>query len=305
MNKFKKAFSIIIMFCIATFSLPMWVSANAPSPADHLTVVLSNIPDNAMYADLLIKIDKNDDNYIDFQTNNLVDSVSKAKSIVDYSEDSFYSFTFHYKNSKSSIKIEHHYDNLYSVNFCKGLEYEEYLTQYENLRNYYSDIKIALLDKDFNIIAVSETAQLPKENDAFVFDGEIYYDFDTNVIDVDTRINLYFVVIGGFFSILIMLMSIVTEIVIALLFRFKNKWLITILVVNACSQILMRVLYIALPLTYLIETIVLEVIVYILEFFIYKKYFKETSVIRILGYTVIANTLSLLFGIFLDCYILA
>ena len=304
MKKLKKLFFVFIIVYILVFSSALPVFANAPMPADHLKVVLSNLPDDAVYVDLLVKINQDDPNFVDFQSNNYSDSVSKASEIVSYSDGSFYSFTFHYKNSKSNIKIEHYYDDLYYVDFCNGLNYQDYLTQYESLRNHYRDVKVALLDKDFNIIVVSESIQLPKENNAFVFDGEIYFDFNTNSLDFDTRINPYFVVFGGFFSILIMLMSIGTETVISLLFGFRGRQTLTILIVNICSQIIMRLLYLVLPFTYLIETIVLEVCVYTAEFLIYKKYFKNISTIKIAGYTITANTLSLLLGIFLDCYIL-
>ena len=304
MKNFKKLFFIVVIVTILASSFVLPVFANAPMPADHLTVVLSNLPDDAVYVDLLVKINQDDPNFVDFQSNNYSDSVSKSSEIVSYSDGSFYSFTFHYKNSKSNIKIEHYYDNLYYVDFCNGLDYQDYLTQYESLRNHYRDVKVALLDKEFNIIVVSEAIQLPKENNLYVFDGEIYFDFNTNSLDFDTRINPYFVVFGGFFSILIMLMSIGTETVISLLFGFRGRQTLTILIVNICSQIIMRLLYLVLPFTYLIETIILEVCVYTAEFFIYKKYFKGTSVIKLVGYTLTANTLSLLLGIFLDCYIL-
>lgn len=304
MKNLKKLFFIVVIVTILASSFVLPVFANAPMPADHLTVVLSNLPDDAVYVDLLVKINQDDPNFVDFQSNNYSDSVSKSSEIVSYSDGSFYSFTFHYKNSKSNIKIEHYYDDLYYVDFCNGLNYQDYLTQYESLRNHYRDVKVALLDKDFNIIVVSESIQLPKENNVFVFDGEICFDFNTNSLDFDTRINPYFVVFGGFFSILIMLMSIGTETVISLLFGFRGQQTLTILIVNICSQIIMRLLYLVLPFTYLIETIILEVCVYTAEFFIYKKYFKGTSVIKLVGYTLTANTLSLLLGIFLDCYIL-
>lgn len=304
MKNLKKLFFIVVIVTILASSFVLPVFANAPMPAYHLTVVLSNLPDDAVYVDLLVKINQDDPNFVDFQSNNYSDSVSKSSEIVSYSDGSFYSFTFHYKNSKSNIKIEHYYDDLYYVDFCNGLNYQDYLTQYESLRNHYRDVKVALLDKDFNIIVVSESIQLPKENNAFVFDGEIRFDFNTNSLDFDTRFNPYFVVFGGFFSILIMLMSIGTETVISLLFGFRGRQTLTILIVNICSQIIMRLLYLVLPFTYLIETIILEVCVYTAEFFIYKKYFKGTSVIKLVGYTLTANTLSLLLGIFLDCYIL-
>lgn len=304
MKNLKKLFFIVVIVNILASSFVLPVFANAPMPADHLTVVLSNLPDDAVYVDLLVKINQDDPNFVDFQSNNYSDSVSKSSEIVSYSEGGFYSFTFHYKNSKSNIKIESYYDNLDYVDFCNGLEYQDYLTQYESLRNHYRDVKVALLDKEFNIIVVSEAIQLPKENNAFVFDGEICFDFNTNSLDFDTRINPYFVVFGGFFSILVMLMSIGTETLISLLFGFRGRQTLTILIVNICSQIIMRLLYLVLPFTYLIETIILEVCVYTAEFFIYKKYFKGTSVIKLVGYTLTANTLSLLLGIFLDCYIL-
>ncbi|MBQ8895320.1 MAG: hypothetical protein IJY88_00820 [Clostridia bacterium] len=304
MNKFKKALIVLIVFCLAVFSLPTFVSANAPAPADHLTVNLSNIPDNAVYADLLIKIDKSDENYVDFQANSFADSASKAKSIVDYSDGGFYSFTFHYKNSQSNIKIENYYDNLYCVSFCEGIDYQEFLTQYESLLNHYNDIKIALLDKDFNIIAVSEAAQLPKESKMFNFYGDVYYDFNANTIEIDTQINPYFFLVAFVALILMISISVGAEILTALLFGFKNKLLITVLLVNLCSQIIMRALYFALPFSYLIETIVLEIIVYVVEFFVYKKHFKETSTAKILAYTVVANTVSLLLGMYLNCYFL-
>jgi hypothetical protein len=67
----------------------------------------------------------------------------------------------------------------------------------------------------------------------------------------------------------------------------------------------MRLLYLVLPFTYLIETIILEIMVYVTEFLIYKKYLKQEKTTTIGWYTVIANTLSLLLGIWFNSYILA
>jgi hypothetical protein len=305
MNKFKKSFSVIILLLIFAFSLPTVVFANAPAPADHLTVALANIPDNAVYVDLLIKISQDDANFIDFQPNDYADSISESSEIVTYSQDGYYSFTFHYKDSKSNIKIDHYYDDLDCVKFCEGLEYNEYLTQYESLLNNYNDVKIALLDKDFNIITVSNAAKLPEVNNLYNFYGEINYDFTDNKIDVDISKNYYFIVFGGIFLIGIMSMSIGTEILVSLLFGFRGKRLLIILLTNTCTQIIMRLLYLVLPFTYLIETIILEIMVYVTEFLVYKKYLKQEKTTTIGWYTVIANTLSLMLGIWFNSYILA
>ena len=305
MNKFKKSFSVIILLLIFAFSLPTAVFANAPAPADHLTVTLANIPDNAVYADLLIKISQDDSNFIDFQSNDYAELISESSEIVTYSQDGYYSFTFHYKNSKSNIKIEEYYNDLDCVKFCMDLEYNEYLTQYESLLNNYNDVKIALLDKDFNIITVSNAAKLPKENVMYNFYDKINYDFTDNKIDFYISKSYFFLVFGGIFLIGIMLMSIGTEVLVSLLFGFRGKRLLIILITNTCTQIIMRLLYLVLPFTYLIETIILEIMVYVTEFLIYKKCFKQEGVAKIVCYTVIANTLSLLLGILLNSYIFA
>lgn len=62
----KKLFFVFIIVSLLVFSSVPPVFANAPMPADHLTVVLSNIPDDVMYADLLIKISNDDPNFVDF-----------------------------------------------------------------------------------------------------------------------------------------------------------------------------------------------------------------------------------------------
>lgn len=288
---------------MVSFSLPLSVYANAPEPPDYLTVVLSNLPENAVYADLLIKIDEKDPEFTDFQPNDFADSAEKAKKIVDYSADGFRSFTFHYKDSKSNIKIKRDYDNNYHhAEFCKGMGYESYYTQYEKLRSGYRDIKLVLLDKDFNIITVSKAAQLPDMRNEFVFYGAAYYDFATNSLEAEDEFNAYFLVFGGMFSMIIILISVGIEFALSLLFGFKGKQLLTIIIVNLCTQIAMRVLYIVLPFTYFIETIILEILVYITEFLIYKSRFKPFSIRKIAVYTIIANTLSLLAGIQLENY---
>jgi hypothetical protein len=146
---------------------------------------------------------------------------------------------------------------------------------------------------------------LPEVNNLYNFYGEIDYDFTDNKIDVDVSKNYYFIVFGGIFSIGIMIMSIGIEILVSLLFGFRGKRLLIILLTNTCTQIIMRLLYLVLPFTYLIETIILEIMVYVTEFLVYKKYLKQEKTTTIGWYTVIANTLSLMLGIWFNSYILA
>lgn len=300
MKNIKKVLFTFALLSLFVFSFPLPVSANSPAPADRLIVVISDLPDGAVYADLLIKIDADDSNYTDFNPNPFADDILSVKEIVDYSTDGYRSFTFHYKNAESNIKLEPYYDDSYYVNFCAGPESLNYLTQYEDLRQNYRDIKIAILDKDFKLITVSDAAKLPEEKNLFVFDGDVYYNASNGSITLEERIN-YFAAIFAFLYLAAMIgLSVGIELVIGLWFRFRGT---PIFIVNLCSQIAMRALYVILPFTYLLETIVLETLVYLAEFFIYKGCFKQTSKAKILLYTIIANTVSLLLGICCDCLI--
>lgn len=295
MKKQKRYLAAMLLCLVIIMSVPVSVSANAPM-ASRLRVSLLHLPSEAVYADLLIKIDQNDSKYVDFQANAYVESAAQAKEIVEYAQDGFRSFSFHYDHAKSDFKIRHYYREAY-VEFGSSAFNQEYLTQFEDLCKNYADIKIALLDKDFRIITVSETAKLP-HSIAIRFNGNIDYDFAANGIVVDTMLNPYAVLMGILFSALI-LVSVGAETLMALLFRFRGKQLLRIMLVNLCSQIVMRGLYVALPFSYLTETILLEVLVYGTEFLIYRKYFKDISAGRLVGYTITANTVSLLLGLLL------
>lgn len=306
MEKIKKGFCVFslipLLFCL--FALP--VSANSPMPADHLWVVFSSLPDGAVYADLLIRIHEQDSNYVDFQPSAYGDEKSDLKEIADYSEEGYRSFSLHYKNAKSNIKIEHLFEDCYAVEFCSGLEYGEYLTQYEDLMENYRSIKIAILDENYKILSISDSVELPKEEyRAINFYGEIEYDPLENKIAADISLNPYFVIFGSLFSIVGALLSVGIEFLVALLFRFRERQLFTILVVNIFSQIIMRTLYLLLPLSYLVLTIILEALVYTVESIVFIKKIQGVSAWKIVTYTTVANTLSLLIGVWVNGFILA
>ena len=295
-----KKFFIFLFTLVLVYMVPFSASANAPMPADSLEVCISNLPEGAVYADLLIKIDENDPNYIEHQKS-VYDGNEQTMSA--YCEDGYRSFTLHYNGAKSGIKLENFYDDIFCVDFCRGSDYQDYLTQYEDLCENYRDIKIVLLDKDFEIISVSCEAKLPNPGWAEDFNGDVEYDAAKNSFEIDTRINPYMVILGSFFSGVIILISVVIELLTALLFGYNSKRLTTVAIVNVCSQVIMRVLYLILPLTYLVETVILEVLVFTSETLIYKKRFEDSRWSDVLTYTIVANVLSLAAGILLDIYV--
>lgn len=303
MKNIKKQFVFFALFLVFITALPMTASANSPIPKHYLTINLTDLPENAVYADLLIKIDQNDSKYVDFQHSAYGNDKNQIKEIADYSRDGFVSYTIHYNNAQSNVKIEHSYEDIYNVTFCKGIEYGEFKTQYEDLISNYPTLKIAILDKDYNIITVSNEVTIPQEKHIRFYDY-IDYNVAANEIAANASINPYYLLFAGFFSIVIMLSSVIIEVIVAACFKIKGSKLTMVLVVNTCTQIIMRILYFVVPLGYVIQTIIFEIMVYGGEFLIYKKCFKDKKVSTILIYTIVANTLSLLLGILLDCYIL-
>ena len=298
-KQFLKMVAFILPITIAALLFPLNVSANAPGPANSLSIELTNIPETVVFADLLIIIDKGDKNYTSVNENNLISNdLTSNSEIVLYSENGFESFTFHYKGASSTIKIYKIYDDKYSyVDFCKGLEYREYFTQYEDLLSNYRNVKIAFLDSRGNIISVSEKFKLPKESRWTIFAGYIQYDFDSGKIDLRTHINAYFIIFGVIYLVFFTIFSVGIETLIAVIFRFRRKEVGLVAAVNILTQGLMRLLYLLLPLSYFAATIILEALVYISEYIIFRKKMPEVKPSKILYFTIVANTVSLVSGL--------
>ena len=208
MHRKNKLFSTFTLLLLVALALTTTVCANAPEPPDYLTVILSERHEEAVYADLLIKIDPSDSNYTDFSPGIYADHVYSSSEIVAYDDDGYRSFTFHYKNARSDIEINRYYDKMYYVDFCRGYDYNEFFTQYEALLNEYRDVKVALLDDEFNILVVSDAIRLPKVGKLLEFNGQVTYDIRENSLDFDLWINPYFLIFGGIISALMILISI-------------------------------------------------------------------------------------------------
>lgn len=97
-----------------------------------------------------------------------------------------------------------------------------------------------------------------------------------------------------------LLVTLVTERLVARMLPEHRQYLTFITVTNIISQVVMHYLYLS---TYAVvypyqnySVIVLELLVYTVEFLVYWKRMKEVPVKKILLYTIAANTASLLLG---------
>lgn len=309
MKKTKKIRFLFLVLMLVFFVLPVSVSANAPDAMDHLSVNITNPPEGAVYADLLIQFSEEDPNYVEFQSGSYGADAAALKEITAYSDNGYQSFTIHYKNAKSIVEmkeaeVQNPEDAYVKVDFCASPNQQsgwvfEFKDQYKDIIDNYRNIKIAFLDKDFKVISVSPPIELPEITLFRSFSGVLKYDAAYGAYQFHTWYNAW-AWVGIFISMFLMQISIGIECLLALLFRFKGKKILTVLVVNLCTQVVMRALQMFLPLNYWVEVAILETLVYTAEFFLYKKYLKGVSTGKLLIYTILANTLSLFCGLRLN-----
>lgn len=294
-----KALACVLLLLLLC-ALPVQAFANAPGPAAHMTVVLSDLPEGTAYVDLLIKIDQTHKNYVEYVP---APDGPDAHVLADYSEDGFRSFTYHYRDAVSHIAPRPYYDGYLCVDFADNTNGSG-LTQYEDLCKNYRDIKLVLLDSDMNILQVSGKTRLPALDGIVFFDGLVLYNAAEDHFRASTSVSVYYLFASLVVAVLVMALSVVTELLVAWLFRFRGAKLRLVLTTNLCTQLGMRLLYLLLPFSYLLETVLLELLVYAGEFLIYKKKWQELKPGKIALYTAVANTASLLLGIALDAVLL-
>lgn len=102
-------------------------------------------------------------------------------------------------------------------------------------------------------------------------------------------------------------LTVVSEAITAVAFGFDLKSRSIICLVNFVSQIVMRTLFVFIHVLinhYLISIIAVEFLVYLGEYLVYCKVFKDISIKRRLFFTIMANTVSLLLGLWMNDWLL-
>jgi hypothetical protein len=288
---------VIVAFCL--LSQPLYVSANSPPIAPWLSIDINNLPQSVAFADLLIKLDFEDKNYSHANLQNLAQySLSEESDIVLYNIGGFKSFTFHYNDAVSAIDVSKERGNngiSSRITFTRDTEYKKIYTQLEDLKNSYSTVKLVFIDEEGGIVSVSEAFTLPKSSGLFDFHNYIEYDYQSGDVNPRISINMWFILASLLYTGFFVLLSVGVEVLAALLFQFRGRVIAFIAMVNVLTQTVMRIAYILLPLPHLFPVVLLELLVYSSEFFIYRKSkimaSEKTSWLRL--YVIVANTLSL------------
>jgi len=253
---------------------------------------------------MLIKIDPDCFEYIDFDSSNGIKyGIPSYSPIAMYNEDGFMSFTFHYQGSISNMILETRGSASERLYYYADFTYDKINSdQFRNVRDNYHIIKIALLDRDGNVLSISDEFDVnPKSPNVFL--GAVKYNAEKNLIETDYLISAWSVLFYIFFMVSVVIriaVSITVEAVIAIPFKIMPIW--KIVLTNLATQIILVLFMTFCRLPYIQNLIIIETFVYFSEFAVFSIIFKNTSKIKLALYTFVANTASLTIGLLLNLY---
>lgn len=301
MEKKSRLIILLVTLVLMLGWMPVQVFANSPEPTPFYTFYLTNLPEGAEYVDLLIRLPETDEMYVALNSGNIPDQFAQDAQILSYCEDDYRSYTYHYRDALSMIRI-------------LGKGYVRYFTDSETSWNEThirfdhareiinrGRVKLAILDARGGILQISRPLDLNAVNKFSYNLGEFYYDcatgdFSAEAIE-DNMLKPFsrYVVSAVFGVLLTCLLELMTE----LLFELKT-YRCLIAWTNVASQILMRITYVLLylytPLGYGTITLLLEGLVYLGEFLWYCHKMKDVPRKKVLGFTVTANSVSWILG---------
>lgn len=285
--------------------LPVQVFANSPPPKPWFKIVLRNLPKGTAYVDMLVYLPESDPFYTELEEENLPQSFSTQSEIVTYCADDFRSYTFHYREAKSAIDVR-------NINCAYFFFDNAYIISKNSIRHEHVDdvkakgeIRLALLDEEGTILHVSPTFRLETRTFLGTLDGDFVYNGADDTLETRENSATFFAYVGYvLLAWLGLLLTCLTEWTVARLLRLGHQNARRVIGVNAVSQLLMHILYIALYSVifwrYTVALILLELLVYVGEFICYRFWLmRDLPAKKCLLFTVAANTASLVLGILL------
>jgi len=291
-----------LLGCLPVLLLLLWltalpVSANAPATAATLDIAVENAPAEAVFADLLLPFGLGDSHYTEADPLLAEKLAIPADSEwVTLEQDGYRSVTFHYEgaDAQPALTAREHTSCKYASFFDLSSNHS-----YGELHEFwkgYDTFRVALLDKDGRLLQISEPFSGAVGNYSFVL--ELHYDAATNTaaLDIYDGADSHYMLLAILIAVSV-LVSVVTELLILLLFRPNSKEILTVLTVNVITQLLIRVLFATVPLSYWTLVFILEVAVYLVEWVVYCKRLRDRSWKQWLLFSVLANTASLLIGL--------
>lgn len=262
---------LILALCIANILISNVNADMGPKPS--ITINLKNMPTNNYLIDLLV-YDATGENY-----NSLMGYGGDSKKI------SFRQLKTLYKiNYDGWISESTRWNAYFLFADCVGNSKHEHYFGYIGTPYKY---KVLIINNDTGEIKLSD--EIIRED----FTSNITLDYQTMNIAPKGSINIVEMTIA-------LIITVTAEMVIALIMKLKNN-IKLIIITNIVTNIILQTLLIIIPPvgSYIIRFIIMEIVVIVSEYLIYKKYIKEQSTKKILSYTLIANLVTALLTFFI------
>ena len=287
MKKHILFFTILILL----FSLfPVTVYANSPPPPSYFYVEVANPPENAVFVDILIEIDAQSDGYTAFNTENgRRHGITAESEIAEYNQDGY-------------MSLAYHYDGVWAESQLGYVSLFEMYPSTLSLDKITKTLKIALLDREGNIIQTSRPIDITPPGKQFA--RTLIYDANEALTEIGFEVfyrsSIFF--LFSFFGVIIgrMLLSVGVETLIAIPFAIRP--LRKIILVNCITQIALITFMSFSGLTYITALIIGEIFVYLSECAAYMMMFKSVTKTKIIVYTAVANTATLIMGLLMNSF---
>ena len=180
----KKIF--MIMALIIIFACP--IEAYAHSNAQKIEVNTYHFTDDACYIDLLIKMDSDDECYTEFNSANMDRFDFDKTKLAEYRDpDGYISFSCHYKDiysdpiiNKKTVGETVISENCFTMDKHLEIDLNVMKALYDKNRAF----KIAILDKNGNIMQISDTFEVHNDDkDKGYISGDVKYDVSSNKLE--------------------------------------------------------------------------------------------------------------------------
>ena len=310
MTQLRRVCGIVFSLILVAFVFPLLTYANSPPPMPRFVFELLHTPEEAVYMDLLIRMDETDPRYSELEEDNLPNSFSESAEIITYCKDGFISYTFHYRGAISQIRLNEKSEVVFFIDSTRRIYSGDTIIAEDHKQDIENrgEIRLALLDAQGNIVKISRPLSI-RPSGLFSYSlGTFHYDASADSLEVDSESNLGAILVFLIVGIGGITLTCFTEWLVALSFDGVRKYSRLTVIVNIVSQLIMRVgqmfllkvMYVFdIVLVYLGMILLLEIMVYLCEFLLYRRLMKDVSWKRCLAYTVCANTASLISGLLL------
>lgn len=270
--KNKNIIKMLILSVIISFFIPQVVHADM-GPKPSVTIYVKNFKSKSYYLDLLTK--DSGIKYEDFNTHLFYTDEIKEMPFYKYNENGW--MATHIRNFLLFGGLEGHYD--------EKTEFMVHRFSYHAVPN------------TFKIIVQYENGDLIVSNAITPgqFNAKVLLDLETGKVTKVPQVSY-----GFFYFLCLIALTVIIELLIAKLFKFKDY--ILIIIVNILTQLVLHYTLVSMYKiisykTWYMVFLLLELLVVIAEFSIYSFFSKEYSKSKLLTYTIIANIVTFIIGL--------